>query len=511
MPLPSRLAREAPPPDPHGLRDVIARRREVAENDRDRLRAFELACATARDDLRRTTRNLESTARHRHAAQLESLTDALKRACEVPATFSPALIAVRWLWRTLMEAKRMEEAAELGAHASAMETRETRRHLATVDGDNAARLAALCVRHAGEMSALVGKLADCEKELARTNAALGRKLTRPGVGKGEVKAGAAAACEDGKKASRTAESRAEDVAGKSSKAFASTLMAIGTHVTRQLEAREATYAAKLPRDVDTGEIDWLAMPKPNASVMRANGVDRGKEAEKTLRRVMADAAAGRSLRAEEAARDARRRYRLERLSAGQGGAGAAASGATDDELITDAEHRRRVRERAAVDARWLDPTDEAEGIVPMCPEDEFNPVDGGGVMKVAAPANASRRVLSRKLVDFADRRDVYHRGFGVGKIVATTAAIEAHADDDDDGERLEISGNDENDDASSGDESDDGGCPRTMVDERLERRLRKRRMGMVLPPPPTVPLVRRPDNIKPRSSFNLLPKGRKRR
>ena len=132
---------------------------------------------------------------------------------------------------------------------------------------------------------------------------------------------------------------------------------------------------------------------------------------------------------------------------------------TDDELITDAEHRRRVRERAAVDARWLDPTDEAEGIVPMCPEDEFNPVDGGGVMKVAAPANASRRVLSRKLVDFADRRDVYHRGFGVGKIVATTAAIEAHADDDDDGERLEISGNDENDDASSGDESDDGGCP----------------------------------------------------
>ena len=184
---------------------------------------------------------------------------------------------------------------------------------------------------------------------------------------------------------------------------------------------------------------------------------------------------------------------------------------TDDELITDAEHRRRVRERAAVDARWLDPTDEAEGIVPMCPEDEFNPVDGGGVMKVAAPANASRRVLSRKLVDFADRRDVYHRGFGVGKIVATTAAIEAHADDDDDGERLEISGNDENDDASSGDESDDGGCPRTMVDERLERRLRKRRMGMVLPPPPTVPLARRPDNIKPRSSFNLLPKGRKRR
>jgi hypothetical protein len=265
MPLPSRLAREAPPPDPHGLRDVIARRREVAENDRDRLRAFELACATARDDLRRTTRALESTARHRHAAQLESLTDALKRACEVPATFSPALIAVRWLWRTLMEAKRMEEAAELGAHASAMETRETRRHLATVDGDNAARLAALCVRHAGEMSALVGKLADCEKELARTNAALGRKLTRPGVGKGEVKAGAAAACEDGKKASRTAESRAEDVAGKSSKAFASTLMAIGTHVARQREAREATYAAKLPRDVDTGEIDWLAMPKPNAS------------------------------------------------------------------------------------------------------------------------------------------------------------------------------------------------------------------------------------------------------
>ena len=366
-----------------------------------------------------------------------------------------------------MEAKRMEEAAELGAHASAMETRETRRHLATVDGDNAARLAALCVRHAGEMSALVGKLADCEKELARTNAALGRKLTRPGVGKGEVKAGAAAACEDGKKASRSAESSAEDVAGKSSKAFASTLMAIGTHVTRQLEAREATYAAQLPRDVDTGEIDWLAMPKPNASVMRANGVDRGKEAEKTLRRVMADAAAGRSLRAEEAARDARRRYRLECLSAGQGGAGAAASGTTDDELITDAERRRRVRERAAVDARWLDPIDEAEGIVPMCPEDEFNPVDGGGVMKVAAPGNSSRRVLSRKLVDFAGRRDVYRRGFGVGKIVATTAAIEAHADDDGD-ERLETSGNDENDDASSGDESGDGGCPRTMVDERLE-------------------------------------------
>ena len=106
-----------------------------------------------------------------------------------------------------------------------------------------------------------------------------------------------------------------------------------------------------------------------------------------------------------------------------------------------------------------------------------------------------------------DARSALPFGMHLGDI---TLRLRRRADDDGD-ERLETSGNDENDDASSGDESDDGGCPRTMVDERLERRLRKRRMGMVLPPPPTVPLARRPDNIKPRSSFNLLPKGRKRR
>ena len=126
-------SRDEPPPDPHGFRDVIARRRKAAEDDRDRLRSFERACASSREDLRRTARELESTARHRHAAQLESLANALKRAREVPPAFSPSLIAVRWLWRQLMDAKRLEEASELGAHASAVEERETTRHLANVD------------------------------------------------------------------------------------------------------------------------------------------------------------------------------------------------------------------------------------------------------------------------------------------------------------------------------------------------------------------------------------------
>ena len=59
MPLPSR---DEPPPDPHGFRDVIARRRKAAEDDRDRLRSFERACESSRDNLRRTARALESTA-----------------------------------------------------------------------------------------------------------------------------------------------------------------------------------------------------------------------------------------------------------------------------------------------------------------------------------------------------------------------------------------------------------------------------------------------------------------
>ena len=161
MPPPSR---DEPPPDPHGFRDVIARRRKAAEDDRDRIRSFERACASSRDDRRRTARALESTARHRHAAQLESLANALERAREVPPAFSPSLIAVRWLWRQLMDAKRLEEASELGAHASAVEEREATRHLATVDAENAARLASACVGHAKELQILAASLASCERQ-----------------------------------------------------------------------------------------------------------------------------------------------------------------------------------------------------------------------------------------------------------------------------------------------------------------------------------------------------------
>ena len=190
-------SRDEPPPDPHGFRDVIARRRKAAEDDRDRLRSFERACASSREDLRRTARELESTARHRHAAQLESLAKALKRAREVPPAFSPSLIAVRWLWRQLMDAKRLEEASELGAHASAVEERETTRHLANVDAENAARLASACVGHAKELQSLAASLASCERELAGAHARVGRKLTRPGVGAGDVIIAHAAVREDG--------------------------------------------------------------------------------------------------------------------------------------------------------------------------------------------------------------------------------------------------------------------------------------------------------------------------
>ena len=121
------------------------------------------------------------------------------------------------------------------------------------------------------------------------------------------------------------------------------------------------------------------MRKPGASVMKANGVDRAREARRTLREVTAAAAAGASLRAEEAARDARRRYRLERLSAGRGpnARGVAArrrtAGSTMDGVggfVRGWLARRRARERAAADARWIEPSDEAEGIVPTRPEHE---------------------------------------------------------------------------------------------------------------------------------------------
>ena len=316
-------SRDEPPPDPHGFRDVIARRRKAAEDDRDRLRSFERACASSREDLRRTARELESTARHRHAAQLESLANALKRAREVPPAFSPSLIAVRWLWRQLMDAKRLEEASELGAHASAVEERETTRHLANVDAENAARLASACVGHAKELQSLAASLASCERELAGAHARVGRKLTRPGVGAGEARAGAQEAIKNGARWIAAAKKAAEDVASKSSERFARALLALETHTRRRCDAYAATYdAAYLPRDETTGEAAWSAMRKPGASVMKANGVDRAREARRTLREVTAAAAAGASLRAEEAARDARRRYRLERLSAGRGPNGA---------------------------------------------------------------------------------------------------------------------------------------------------------------------------------------------
>lgn len=514
MPPPSR---DEPPPDPHGFRDVIARRRKAAEDDRDRIRTFERACASSRDDMRRTARALESTARHRHAAQLESLANALKRAREVPPAFSPSLIAVRWLWRQLMDAKRLEEASELGAHASAVEERETTRHLATVDAENAARLASACVGHAKELQSLAASLASCERELAGAHARVGRKLTRPGVGAGEARAGAREAIENGARWIASATSSAEDVAAKSSERFARALSAIETHTRRRWDAYAATYdAAHLPRDETTGEVAWSAMREPPTAVMRANGVDRASEARRTLREVTAAAAAVASSRAEEAARDARRRYRLERLSAGRGpfnatrGGGAAdgaAGSTTGPSSASSAAARRRARERAAADARWIEPSDEAEGIVPTRPEHEE--AETTTTTNAAVPSNASRRLTgsrsTSRLTGFADDRDGYMRGVGVEAIVATTAAIEANAarDDDDDGDW-------------DGDERDDSGPEGVadrrrrrwfdLVDDRLGRTLWRRRSGMKLTPPRVEPKAKRADGIKPRSSFNLARK-----
>ena len=513
-------SRDEPPPDPHGFRDVIARRRKAAEDDRDRLRSFERACASSREDLRRTARELESTARHRHAAQLESLANALKRAREVPPAFSPSLIAVRWLWRQLMDAKRLEEASELGAHASAVEERETTRHLANVDAENAARLASACVGHAKELQSLAASLASCERELAGAHARVGRKLTRPGVGAGEARAGAQEAIKNGARWIAAAKKAAEDVASKSSERFARALLALETHTRRRCDAYAATYdAAHLPRDETTGEAAWSAMRKPGASVMKANGVDRAREARRTLREVTAAAAAGASLRAEEAARDARRRYRLERLSAGRGPNDA---GGGDDDVeptadasadASEAAARRRARERAAADARWIEPSDEAEGIVPTRPEHEEAEIGdgtlGGGTTtttNAAVPSNASRRTpgnRATRLVGFADDRDGYMRGVGVEAIVATTAAIEANAARDDD-------------DGDDGDDGDDVGPEGIaerrrrrwfdLVDDRLGRALWRRRSGMKLPPPRVESTGKRADGVKPRSSFNLARK-----
>ena len=511
-------SRDEPPPDPHGFRDVIARRRKAAEDDRDRLRSFERACASSREDLRRTARELESTARHRHAAQLESLANALKRAREVPPAFSPSLIAVRWLWRQLMDAKRLEEASELGAHASAVEERETTRHLANVDAENAARLASACVGHAKELQSLAASLASCERELAGAHARVGRKLTRPGVGAGEARAGAQEAIKNGARWIAAAKKAAEDVASKSSERFARALLALETHTRRRCDAYAATYdAAHLPRDETTGEVAWSAMRKPGASVMKANGVDRAREARRTLREVTTAAAAGASLRAEEAARDARRRYRLERLSAGRG-PNDAGGGDDDVEPTADASAdayaaaRRRARERAAADARWIEPSDEAEGIVPTRPEHEEAETGdgtiGGGTTttNAAVPSNASRRApgnRATRLVGFAEDRDGYMRGVGVEAIVATTAAIEANAARDDD-------------DGDDGDDGDDWGTEGIaerrrrrwfdLVDDRLGRALWRRRSGMKLPPPRVEPTGKRADGVKPRSSFNLARK-----
>ena len=221
------------------------------------------------------------------------------------------------------------------------------------------------------------------------------------------------------------------------------------------------------------------------------------------------------MRAEEAARDARRRYRLERLSAGRGPNDA---GGGDDDVeptadasadASEAAARRRARERAAADARWIEPSDEAEGIVPTRPEhEEAETGDGtsGGVTtttNAAVPSNASRRApgnRATRLVGFADDRDGYMRGVGVEAIVATTAAIEANAARDDD----------------DGDDGDDWGPEGIaerrrrrwfdLVDDRLGRALWRRRSGMKLPPPRVEPTGKRADGLKPRSSFNLARK-----
>ena len=508
MPLPSR---DEPPPDPHGFRDVIARRRKAAEDDRDRLRSFERACASSRDNLRRTSRALESTARHRHAAQLESFANALERAREVPPAFSPSLIAVRWLWRQLMDAKRLEEASELGAHASAVEDRETTRHLANVDAENAARLASACVGHAKESQSLAASLASCERELAGAHARLGRKLTRPGVGAGEARAGAEEAIKNGATWIAAAKAAAEDVAAKSSERFARALLALETHTQRRRETYAATYAARLPRDETTGEVAWAAMAEPGATVTRANGVDRAKEARRTLREVTAAAAAGASLRAEEAARDARRRYRLERLSAGRGpaisGAGADKAAESTKDAFSTAASMRRARERAAADARWIEPSDEAVGIVPTRPEHEEVETDFERT-NAAVPSNASRRLAANfaaRLAGFADERDGYMRGVAVEAIVATTAAIEANAArDDDDGDE---DGRDGDEDGRDGDDADRRRRRWfDLVDDGLARTLWRRRSGMKLPPPRVEATAKRADGIKPRSSFDLARK-----
>ena len=520
MPLPSR---DEPPPDPHGFRDVIARRRKAAEDDRDRLRSFERACESSRDNLRRTARALESTARHRHAAQLESLASALKRAREVPPAFSPSLIAVRWLWRQLMDAKRLQEASELGAHASAVEDRETIRHLANVDADNAARLASACAGHAKESQSLAASLASCERELAGAHARLGRKLTRPGVGAGEARAGAEEAIKNGAKWVAAFNAAAEDVAAKSSERFARALLALETHTQRRRETYAATYAARLPRDETTGEVAWASMAEPGATTTMANGVDRAREARRTLREVMKAAALGASLRAEEAARDARRRYRLERLSAGRGparGGGAGAGETAESTMDTSAAassaaaSMRRARERAAADARWIEPSDEAEGIVPTRPEHEEVETAGIGRTNAAVPSNASRRRgwsnLASRLAGFADERDGYMRGVGVEAIVATTAAIEANAARDDDSyDGRDDDGRDGGDDDEDGRDDDADRRRRRwfdLVDDGLARTLWRRRSGMKLPPPRVELTVKRADGMKPRSSFDLARK-----
>tara|TARA_B100000405_G_scaffold302678_2_gene266649 strand:- start:1242 stop:1550 length:309 start_codon:yes stop_codon:yes gene_type:complete len=97
------------------------------------------------------------------------------------------------------------------------------------------------------------------------------------------------------------------------------------------------------------------------------------------------------------------------------------------------------------------------------------------------------------------------RGVGVEAIVATTAAIEANAVRDDDG-----------DGDWDGDERDDSGPEGVadrrrrrwfdLVDDRLGRTLWRRRSGMKLTPPRVEPKAKRADGIKPRSSFNLARK-----
>ena len=99
--------------------------------------------------------------------------------------------------------------------------------------------------HAKELQSLAASLASCERELAGAHARVGRKLTRPGVGAGEARAGAQEAIKNGARWIAAAKKAAEDVASKSSERFARALLALETHTRRRCDAYAATYDLSL--------------------------------------------------------------------------------------------------------------------------------------------------------------------------------------------------------------------------------------------------------------------------